>query len=530
MNVTRYIGRLEPHTPVIETDFLIIGGGIAGLFTALKAAEYGKVKILTKKSIIDSNTGLAQGGIAAAVHEEDSPFLHLEDTLEAGAGLCNIEAVDVLVREGPDRVRELIAAGASFDMKDGSISLAREGAHSKARILHAADATGEEIRSALARKCGEHPHIHIIEDQFLVDLLGQEECYGALVYDAARNSNLIYIARATLVATGGAGQMYQHTTNPSVATADGLAACFRANCRLTDMEFIQFHPTVLYSNDVQRFLISEAVRGEGAILYNTHGERFMQRYHDLQELAPRDVVSRAIVSEIIQTGSPYVNLDMSVIKGVADRFPNIYRTCQERGIEVLKDFVPVSPAAHYTMGGVETNTWGETDLYGLYACGEAACTGVHGANRLASNSLLEGIVFGQRIVDKVDEILYRRRVSIEEIYAGYDNKLVYQSPQPLILPLEAKRRLQAVMWNKVGISRNETDLKQANREIEHLSNHLAVGDNLLDYYEVINMLTVARITVQAALWRTESRGAHYRSDYPRRDENNWKKHISFVNC
>jgi L-aspartate oxidase len=256
----------------------------------------------------------------------------------------------------------------------------------------------------------------------------------------------------------------------------------------------------------------------------------MQRYHDLQELAPRDVVSRAIVSEIIQTGSPYVNLDMSVIKGVADRFPNIYRTCQERGIEVLKDFVPVSPAAHYTMGGVETNTWGETDLYGLYACGEAACTGVHGANRLASNSLLEGIVFGQRIVDKVDEILYRRRVSIEEIYAGYDNKLVYQSPQPLILPLEAKRRLQAIMWHKVGIIRNETDLKQANREIEHLYNHLAVGDNLLDYYEVINMLTVARITVQAALWRTESRGAHYRSDYPRRDENNWKKHISFVNC
>ncbi len=533
MIISRYIGNLCHNTPVLASDFVIIGTGIAGLFTALKASEYGKVVILTKKSIEDSNTGLAQGGIAAAVHEEDSPFLHLEDTLEAGAGLCNIEAVDVLVREGPDRVRELMAAGAIFDMKDGNISLAREGAHSKARILHAADTTGAAIRKALVKRCEESPDIEIIEGQFLVDVLGNErlkECYGVLVYDTKNQTNIIYQARATIIATGGAGQLYKHTTNPDVATADGMAACFRAGCQLSDMEFIQFHPTVLYSSDRQRFLISEAVRGEGGLLYNSNGVRFMAAYHPLEELAPRDIVARAILSELAKDGSQCVYLDMRNIPRLTERFPNIYQTCLQKSIDISRDKVPVSPAAHYTMGGITTNSYGETALYGLYACGEAACTGVHGANRLASNSLLEGIVFGQRIVDKLGEILYRRRIKTEEIFSNYNSALVYQPLIETMEPAEACQSLKDIMWDQVGIIRNEEGLKKANLMVEGIYNQLAPGSSRPEYYEAVNLLTAARVVIQAALWRKESRGAHWRSDYPQRDDRRWIKHMNFVNC
>lgn len=533
MITTRYIGVMEKDTPIISTDFLIIGSGIAGLFTALKAAKYGKVVVLTKKTIKDCNTGLAQGGIAAAVHEEDSSFLHLEDTLEAGAGLCNIEAVDILVREGPDRVRELIKAGASFDMKeDGNISLAREGAHSKARILHAADATGEAIRVALADQCVNNPDINIAEGQFVVDLLtdSSKECQGALVYDVKEKQQIIYLAKAVIVATGGAGQLYKYTTNPDVTTADGMAACFRAGCQLVDMEFIQFHPTVLYSHDYQRFLISEAVRGEGGILINTQGQRFMPDYHALYELAPRDVVSRAILNEMKENNSDYVYLDMTGIAGADKRFPNIYAHCLSKGIDLTRDYVPVSPAAHYTMGGIRTNTNAETGVYGLYACGEAACTGVHGANRLASNSLLEGIVFGQRIVNNAEEILYRRQINNREIFRNYDNTWVYEPVSAHLEPFKAKRKLQAIMWDYVGIIRDEARLKAAISKINEIYNSVARGDDILAYYEIINMLTVANIVVQAALWRKESRGAHCRSDYPLRDDLRWKKHLPFVNC
>lgn len=533
MIITRYIGPISPDTPVINTDFLIVGGGIAGLFTALKAVEYGKVTVLVKKTIENSNTGLAQGGIAAAVHEADSPFLHLEDTLEAGAGLCDIEAVDVLVREGPERVRELIDIGARFDMKDGSPSLTREGAHSKARILHAADATGEAIRIALVEKCENHPDIDIVEDHFLVDILtdeGQTECFGALVYDADTGQHMIYLARATIIGTGGAGQLYKNTTNPDVATADGMAASFRAGCRLTDLEFIQFHPTVLFSHEPRRFLISEAVRGEGGLIYNTRGERFMEKYHPLLELAPRDVVSRALLSEMSLTESEYVNLDMRYIPHVTTRFPNIYRTCLEKNVDLTKEYVPVSPAAHYTMGGIATNTYGETGVYGLYCSGEAACTGVHGANRLASNSLLEGIVFGKRIVDRLEEMLYRRPVKTLEVTAVFDPGWVYASAREEIMPAEAKALLQEIMWEQVGIIRNEAGLKQANAEVERIYSSIARGGDQLAYYEVVNMLTVAHIVIQAALWRKESRGGHFRSDYPERDDVRWQKHMSFVNC
>lgn len=533
MNVTRYIEVLDSSVPVIHTDFLIIGTGIAGLFTALKASQYGKVTVLTKKTTGDSNTGLAQGGIAAAVHEEDSPFLHLEDTLEAGAGLCNIEAVDVLVREGPARVRELIQAGATFDMKNGSISLAREGAHSKARILHAADTTGETIRRALVKKCEENCDIDILENQFLLDVLSNDarkECYGALVYDAHTQTRFVYTARATIIATGGAGQLYKHTTNPDVATGDGMSACFRAGCLLTDMEFIQFHPTVLFGHDSQRFLISEAVRGEGGMLYNTRKERFMPCYHPLQDLAPRDIVSRAIVSEMAAEHSEYVYLDMTGIEAVTKRFPNIYRTCLEKGIDLSREYVPVSPAAHYTMGGIETNTYGETNLYGLYACGEAACTGVHGANRLASNSLLEGIVFGQRIIDRVEDILYHRRIQDEEIRQEFDSSWVFHPVDKGLDPVEARRQLRDIMWENVGILRNEEGLIKAHHKVEEIYATLQKGDDVLTYYEAVNMLILARIIIQAALRRKESRGGHFRSDYPYRDDIRWLYHLKFVNC
>lgn len=533
MIVSRYIGHMHRDIEVQTTDFIIIGSGIAGLFTALKASEYGKVVVLTKKSIEDSNTGLAQGGIAAAVHEEDSPFLHLEDTLEAGAGLCNIEAVDVLVREGPSRVRELIASGATFDMKGANISLTREAAHSKPRILHVADTTGAAIREALVKKCKESSDIEIFEGQFLIDILGNddtEECYGVLIYDNARNCNVVYTARANIIATGGAGQLFKFTTNPDVATADGMAACFRAGCPLTDMEFIQFHPTALFSRDTQRFLISEAVRGEGGFLYNKNRERFMYRYHPLGELAPRDVVARSIHNEMGDEAE-YVFLDMRNIHSVKTRFPNIYRTCLlQNSLDISKDLVPVSPVAHFTMGGILTNSFGETAWNGLYACGEAACTGVHGANRLASNSLLEGIVFGQRIVDKAGEIMYRRRIKPEEIIEAYDPALVYRPERQMIDSRDARSMLQDIMWENVGIIRDKKGLIAANNKVEEIYTHLAVGDSCLDYYETVNMLIVARVIIQAALWRRESRGAHYRSDYPLRDDLRWVKHMSFVNC
>lgn len=532
MDITRHIGPIIENLSLSTVDFLIIGGGIAGLFTALKAARYGQVAVLVKKTMKDSNTGLAQGGIAAAVHEEDSPFLHLEDTLEAGAGLCDIDAVDVLVREGPARVRELIAMGASFDTKNGTIDLHREGAHSRARILHAADATGEAIRAALVAQCEAHRDIQLQEEQFLVDILtdaAQQECLGALIYDAIEKKHLVYSAKAVIIATGGAGQLYKFTTNPSVATGDGMAAAFRVGCQLRDMEFIQFHPTVLFSRETQRFLISEAVRGDGAWLYNSQGERFMPQYHALEELAPRDVVSRAIVNEMHLCGDEFVYLDMSRIENAGERFPNIYRTCLQSGIDIEKDLVPVSPTAHFTMGGIATNTYGETGIQGLYACGEAACTGVHGANRLASNSLLEGIVFGQRILYKVEEILYRRQANQDEILANYDSSSTYEARGNMD-PGAAKARIQSTMWEDVGIIRNEKGLKAANDELENIYNCLAAGQDILEYYEALNMLTVARVIVQASLWRQESRGAHYRSDYPRRDDVRWAKHLSFTNC
>ena len=533
MKISRYIDIPDTELAVTSTDFLIIGGGIAGLFTALKASAYGRVTVLSKTSFIESNTGLAQGGIAAAVHEEDSPFLHLEDTLEAGAGLCNIDAVDVLVREGPDRVQELIDLGASFDMKGGSVSLAREGAHSRARVLHAADATGEAIRLALVEGCEQNPRISMLEDQYLVDLLGDSsrpECYGAHIYNARQRQSYLCTARAVILATGGAGQLFAHTTNPVVATADGMAAAFRLGAEISDMEFIQFHPTVLYGHESQRLLISEAVRGEGGRLCDIHGNFFMNRYHPLEELAPRDVVSRAIANEMRASGADFVYLDMRHISAARQRFPNIYRSCREHGFDFTRDLLPVSPAAHYTMGGIRSGIDGQTGIAGLYVCGEAACTGVHGANRLASNSLLEGIVFGDRIARHGEEIMYRRLLPVQELKLLWETDSVFQPEEPRIAPDQARQQLREAMWNMVGIVRDEERLKAASAVVSDLYRQVDYSRDRVSAWEVINLLTVAHIVIQAALWRRESRGAHYRSDYPQTEDLSWLRHTSFVNC
>jgi L-aspartate oxidase len=529
MITTRYIADITPDMPVYSTDFLVIGSGIAGLFSALKAVDLGDVVVLTKKSIQDSNTGLAQGGIAAAIHEEDSPFLHLEDTLEAGAGLCDPTAVSVLVNDGPTRVQELMEIGARFDTRDGTVSLTREAAHSKARILHAADATGEAIRAALVARC-QAQAIPIYENQFLIDLLtADEDCQGALVYDAVRQQKVVYLARAVILGTGGAGQLYRYTTNPEVATADGLGAAFRAGCLLTDMEFIQFHPTVLAHPARQRFLISEAVRGEGGILLDSQGERFMFSYDARGELAPRDIVARAIWNEMGKSERDCVYLDMRGITNVEQRFPNICRNCREWGIDPVQDLVPVSPAAHYMMGGIKSDVDGKTGILGLYSCGECACTGVHGANRLASNSLLEGIVFGDRIVRSAEEILWKRSVNFDRVVASFDSGWILEpySGSDYVLPEEACRALKETMWKNVGIIRDHEGLKNAINTIDKLYARLTVGDQQLLYYEAVNMLTAGRIIAQSALWRRESRGAHFRRDYPRSDDLFWVKHLSF---
>lgn len=514
--------------PLIYTDFLIVGSGIAGLFTALKAARYGKVTVLSKTGIEECNTGLAQGGIAAAVHKEDSPSLHMEDTLTAGAGICDAAAVKVLVEEGPERVRELIANGAQFDKKDGQISLTREGAHSRARILHVADATGEAIRQALVQSCHLQENITFVENQFLMELIVDNQaaqCWGALIYDRNHKQKVAYISRAVILGTGGTGQLYKYTTNPEIATGDGMAAAYRCGAELSDLEFVQFHPTVFYSQETQRFLISESVRGEGGILYNLPGRRFMPDYHPLAELAPRDVVSRAILNEMKLTGSAFVYLDMRHVPDIKKRFPTIYATCLQQGIDISREYVPVSPAAHYTMGGIKTGLNGETNLAGLYACGEAACTGVHGANRLASNSLLEGIVFGQRIISNSSEIMQRELIKPEMASAYiFETSFNPAGEDPVMI----KKALQEVMWQEVGIIRTASGLQKAREEISRLQEKLGGPDSLVTFYEVNNMLTLAALMVDACLWRKESRGGHFRSDYPGRDDAEWLKHKIFT--
>lgn len=520
----RFIANFTPETThVHDTDVVVIGTGIAGLYTALKISEYADVTILCKKGLTESNTNRAQGGIAAAIAEGDSPDLHREDTLMAGAGLNSIEAVDVLAHEGPALVNDLVQLGTHFDLEDDHFALTMEGAHSRRRILHAnGDATGREIVRALAEQVLKNPRIEVIESAFAIDLITAENgsCKGVLYQHEGK---MHYIrTKATVLATGGAGNMYRYTTNPKVTTADGFAMAYRAGARLRDLEFIQFHPTVLTYPGAPRFLISEAVRGEGAVLRNLSGERFMPQYHELEELAPRDIVARAIVSEIEKTKSTYVYLDITHQSPelIKSRFPTIYEFCLRYGLDMTTDWIPVAPAAHYVMGGVETDLSGETNVRRLFACGEVTSTGVHGANRLASNSLSEAIVFGKRIADRIREFL-------KEPCEHYDLPRVEpRFPSPVERIDNCKLQMQKAMVRYVGVKRTRESLERALGELGRFVPMLAHGYYKPNEWEFINLLTASLLTTQAALLREESRGGHFRNDFPKQRDQ-WLKHIVF---
>ncbi|MCJ7656290.1 MAG: L-aspartate oxidase [Candidatus Atribacteria bacterium] len=512
----------------IYTDFLIVGSGIAGLYTSLKICDRGEVILLTKSKLKESNTEYAQGGIAVALGDKDSPHLHMEDTLKAGANFCDPEAVEVLVTEGPKCVEELIELGTKFDKIEGKYKTTLEAAHQRPRILHArGDATGAEIEGSLSQKVISEKKIKIKENILVIDILTEHTtCYGVLVLDSATNEIIAYLARVTILASGGAGQLFFNTTNPVVATGDGIAMAYRGGAKVTDLEFIQFHPTALYHQGSPKFLISEAVRGEGAILKNIKGEPFMHSYHPLAELAPRDIVARAITDQMKKTKSDYVYLDATKIKDkFSQRFPTIYKNCNSLGVNPEKEYIPVAPAAHYTMGGIKTDTWGQTNLTNLYACGECTSTGVHGANRLASNSLLEGLVFGNRIAQKIKEnkSFFSQKID-EEI------NISYNIPRKNIRefdPKQIKKELQKIMWDKVGIIRNSSDLKKARQKISEWKFIFKSELNTNENFELANLIILAELITNSALQREESRGAHYRKDFPDRDDINWKKHIVY---
>jgi len=485
---------------------IVIGSGIAGLIAALEISREHEVTLVTKSELSESNTRWAQGGIAAAMFPDDSVAEHVADTLRAGAGLCDAAAVEILCSEGPARIRDLIRLGVTFDQRDGDLARGLEAAHSRARVLHAGgDATGLSIETALVRAV-RHANIRVLEHTFACDLLLEgEQVTGLEVLDAA-NSRYEIEADAVILASGGAGQLYLHTTNPSVATGDGVAMALRAGAQLADMEFYQFHPTALATPDT--FLISEAVRGDGAILLDAHGRRFMQSVHPDAELAPRDVVARGIARQMaLQDGQP-VLLDATAMGAefLATRFPTIDAACRARGFDWSAQPVPVTPAAHYWMGGVRTDIWGRTSIPGLFAVGEVACTGVHGANRLASNSLLESLVFAWRCAALVvsGEAFEKTPFAWQQ-----EEYLIDQDTAAATMPVD-RRELQTLMWNAAGIERTAEALQSAANQLSHWRPD---GDTV-EALETANLLSLARVLVAGALARKESRGAHFRDDYP----------------
>jgi L-aspartate oxidase len=518
--------------PSEEFDFLIIGSGIAGLSCAIELAPHGSVAVVTKEILGEGSTQWAQGGIAAVLAPPpiDSPELHEQDTLEAGAGLCDRDAVQVLVREGPLRVRQLIARGAHFDTEPstGELKLTKEGAHSASRIIHAhGDGTGREVQRSLSASALQSVGVEIYEHSLTVDLLiADGRCVGVVALDAQSGELKIFRAAATIVATGGIGGIYKVTTNPPLLTGDGMAMAWRAGANLMDMEFVQFHPTAFAKGPSHpRFLISEAVRGEGGVLLNKNGERFMLRYHPRAELAPRDVVSRAIATEMLSTQSEFVLLDLTAKSAaeIAARFPKIYSTCVAYGVDPAKEPIPVSPAEHYMMGGVHAGLDGQTNISGLLACGECACTGVHGANRLASNSMLEGLVFGIRTVEAA--------VRLKSTLAGVANVDLHgrrigprvRKPETHTIE-EAKQLVREIMWQHVGLVRNAAGLSSALATLNELYSEFGNPAPERDPIELANMINTAWLVTRAALERTESRGAHYRTDFPDTDEN-WHSHL-----
>jgi L-aspartate oxidase len=513
-----------------DFDFLVIGAGIAGLRAAIELAPAGTVLVLAKNELTESATQYAQGGIAVALSDEDEIGLHLQDTLVAGDGLCNVEAARVLVEEGPERIQELIDWGTQFDRSGITLTFTREGAHSRSRVLHAhGDSTGREIGRTLYAKAATLSNISFSEFEFTANLIlhGQRARGAELL---GPDGQLHAVGAAVLLATGGLGQIYRETTNPGVATGDGVAMAYRCGAEVSDMEFVQFHPTALYVPGAPRFLLSEALRGEGAYLRNMEMHRFMPKHHPMAELAPRDVVSRAIAHEleISAAKDPVVYLDMTHLDPahLRQRFPRIYSTCMQYNIDIGTDLVPVRPAAHYAMGGVRTDLDGRTSIAGLYAAGETACTGVHGANRLASNSLLEGLVFGARAGHAMREHAgHAPRQLAEQRLAATEN----------IPPASAGRAAEGdateaaisgirdLMWRNAGIVRNRTGMTAAIAELQHILSSMPPPITRRAF-EARNMAEVALLIARSALARRESRGAHYRTDYPLHDDARFKKH------
>jgi len=518
-------------TESLYTDVLVIGSGIGGLYFAINMAEHAKVTIITKKESSTSNTNWAQGGIAATIDSGDSAELHIADTLNAGAGLCNRDMVAIMVNEGPEHIRRLIELGVRFTTSDHDhLHLGKEGGHSRSRIVHAHDFTGREVESALLDRVNAHPNITLLEHHFAIELLTEHHlgiktnditCYGAYVLDSMQRRPKKIMARVTLVASGGLGHVYKHTTNPDIATGDGIAMAYRAGAEIANMEFIQFHPTSLYHPKAKSFLISEAVRGFGGILKLKNGQEFMHKYDKRQNLAPRDIVARAIDSEIKKSGEECVFLDVTHIDAAKTRehFPTICETCLQYGIDITREMIPVVPAAHYSCGGIRTDEMGRTTLNRLYACGESSCTGVHGANRLASNSLLEALVFAWRSYEDICRQI--PLVENDTRFPDWDDSGTV-SPEEWILVSHNKREAQEVMNDYVGIVRSDLRLQRAKRRIDFLKEETEA------YYkktkittqvlELRNMIKVASLIIESAIKRRESRGLHYTTDYPERDD------------
>lgn len=535
----------------VKTDYLIIGSGVAGLTFALKVADHGSVAIVTKRGIMESNTALAQGGIASVFGSLDSFDLHIRDTLDSGDGLCNREVVDMVVKSGPERICELIDLGVQFNTRNGKnrteklppeLDLGREGGHSRKRIVHAQDMTGRELERVLVEHAKGHKNITLFEDHIAIDLITcstrmkrglvttthEDYCCGAYVFDRTTSRVKTFSSKTTLLATGGTGKVYLYTSNPDIATGDGIAMAYRAGATLANLEFVQFHPTCLYHPDAKNFLISEAVRGEGGILIDASGSPFMEKYSPLKDLACRDVVARAIDTELKKTGQDSVFLDISHKKPefVKDRFPNLYEQCLLFGIDMTAGPIPVVPAAHYMCGGVVTDMMGRTDIHNLYAIGETACTGLHGANRLASNSLLEALVYAHAAAgEAVKEIRSPDFRSFPDSPA-WDEVGTTDSDE-LIMVTQNWDEIRRFMWNYVGIVRSDKRLARAKRRIEIIQNEI------MEYYwnfrvsadlvELRNIATVAELIIKCAMHRKESRGLHYNIEYPERDDSRWQK-------
>jgi len=524
-----------------SSDILVMGSGLAGLGYALKVADFARVNLVTKRGLTETSTKMAQGGIAAVLGADDRFEYHIQDTLTVGEGLSHPDIVELVVRQGPTRVRELIDMGAHFDVgQDNGYDLGREGGHSHRRIIHAHDMTGAEVERILVEKVLAHPNIQVFEDHMGVNLITLERvvrqgrvvteaertCLGAYVLNKATGQVDSFMARITLLATGGVGKVYLYTSNPDIATGDGVAMAYRAGARIGNMEFVQFHPTCLYHPAAKNFLISEALRGEGAILIDHRGLAFMEQYHALKDLAPRDTVARAIDLEMKKTGADCVYLDISHKPAdfVRSRFPNIYQQCREFGVDITQEPIPVVPAAHYMCGGVVTDAWGRTNISNLYAVGEVSMTGLHGANRLASNSLLEALVFSHQAAQVARETLPDLQSKPMVPVASWDTYGAKDSEEGVVVS-HSWDEIRRFMWNYVGIVRSDSRLLRAQdrigpilKEINEYYWKFLITSDLL---ELRNIAYVADLIIRMALRRKESRGLHYNLDYPQADDQNF---------